>query len=262
MMPEPCEFLAWDTDFWGCRIGRSNVHRLTADDCASILVWVDTNCIDCLYFLADADDPETLFLAQEHGFVLRDIRVTFDVSLNGTQELTFPESLKIRPFQPDDLDILRSISRTAFGQTRFYNDPCFPDSMCDALYDIWVRKSCVEGYADQVMVAETGGQVIGYVTCHKNAAKSEGSIGLIGIAEEGRGQQIGQHLLRAAFNWFAEQNLASVSVVTQGANISAQRLYQKCGFRTRSLQLWYHRWTSNCILTEMTVKNDTIQNSV
>jgi len=31
-------------------------------------------------------------------------------------------------------------------------------------------------------------------------------------------------------------------VVTQGRNLAAQRLYQRNGFVTASLQLWYHRW--------------------
>jgi ribosomal protein S18 acetylase RimI-like enzyme len=33
-----------------------------------------------------------------------------------------------------------------------------------------------------------------------------------------------------------------VSVVTQGRNVAAQRLYQRAGFVTASTQLWYHRW--------------------
>jgi hypothetical protein len=31
-------------------------------------------------------------------------------------------------------------------------------------------------------------------------------------------------------------------VVTQGNNLAAQRLYQTCGFLSRDLQLWYHKW--------------------
>jgi dTDP-4-amino-4,6-dideoxy-D-galactose acyltransferase len=262
MIQEPCEFLAWDTDFWGCRIGRSRIHRLTVDDCKAILDWIETNRIDCLYFLADADHPETMVLAQEYGFGLRDIRVTFDLSLKEVQSSTHPESLRIRPFEAHDLEVLRKISRTAFGQTRFYSDPLFPDELCDALYDTWVRRSCMEGYADHVVVAETDGQAIGYVTCHSSPEKSEGTIGLIGIAQEGRGRQIGQQLLNAAFGWFKSQNLNTVSVATQGANIGAQRLYQKCGFRTRSMQLWYHRWNVNYLPKEVNPKHDTLQNSV
>ena len=33
-----------------------------------------------------------------------------------------------------------------------------------------------------------------------------------------------------------------MKVVTQGRNIAGQRLYQRCGFLTRSVELWYHKW--------------------
>ena len=32
------------------------------------------------------------------------------------------------------------------------------------------------------------------------------------------------------------------SVVTQGRNVAAQRLYQSAGFRTAAVQLWHHCW--------------------
>jgi RimJ/RimL family protein N-acetyltransferase len=46
-------------------------------------------------------------------------------------------------------------------------------------------------------------------------------------------------------SWFAGQDIKTVHVVTQGRNTRAQRLYQRCGFVTRSMELWYHRWFDN-----------------
>jgi hypothetical protein len=36
-------------------------------------------------------------------------------------------------------------------------------------------------------------------------------------------------------------------VVTQARNVPAQRLYQKCGFITRSVELWFHRWSADAL---------------
>jgi dTDP-4-amino-4,6-dideoxy-D-galactose acyltransferase len=151
----------------------------------------------------------------------------------------------IRLSQPDDVDALIHISRDAYTQSRFYNDPYLSREKSSLLYQTWIRRSCLEGFADVVWVAEHEGQPAGYVTCKLDHDQREGSISLVGIAEQARGQGVGQALIFHALDWFAGQGMQRVSVVTQGSNIAAQRLYQKCGFLTRSVQLWYHRWFEN-----------------
>jgi ribosomal protein S18 acetylase RimI-like enzyme len=55
---------------------------------------------------------------------------------------------------------------------------------------------------------------------------------------------VGRKLVVASLGWFDAHGADRVTVVTQGRNIAAQRLYQRCGFLTRSTGLWYHRWFS------------------
>jgi hypothetical protein len=38
-----------------------------------------------------------------------------------------------------------------------------------------------------------------------------------------------------------------VTVVTQGRNLPAQRLYQSRGFRTQRLQVWHHLWLDEIV---------------
>jgi ribosomal protein S18 acetylase RimI-like enzyme len=92
-----------------------------------------------------------------------------------------------------------------------------------------------------VLVAHAKGRVAGYVTCHASESKN-GSIGLLAVAEEYRGCGIGANLMSTALQVFEQKGVETVSVVTQARNIASQRLYQKAGFRTRSVQLWFHRW--------------------
>jgi dTDP-4-amino-4,6-dideoxy-D-galactose acyltransferase len=49
-------------------------------------------------------------------------------------------------------------------------------------------------------------------------------------------------LVDQALAWFAQQKVTRVQVVTQGRNILAQRMYQRSGFVTHTVKLWYHRW--------------------
>jgi dTDP-4-amino-4,6-dideoxy-D-galactose acyltransferase len=135
---------------------------------------------------------------------------------------------------------LRSIARISHRDSRFYYDAGFPDSRCDALYEVWIERSS-SGWADAVLVADVDGTAAGYVTCHL-APSGEGSIGLLAVAPEFQGRKLGAQLTGAALEYFRVNEKQEVTVVTQGRNLRSQRLYQRSGFITSSVQLWYHKW--------------------
>jgi dTDP-4-amino-4,6-dideoxy-D-galactose acyltransferase len=235
---DPCEFLAWDTDFFGVRIARVKGETLTPARVAEIDAWCGRENIACLYFLASAEDPQTARLAEENGFGLMDVRLTFERSLEGFK----PDAGKfaqVEMARPADLPELRKLARISHNNTRFYFDGRFPRERCDDLYERWISVA-IEGQAQAVFVARASGSVIGYVTCHNEAKESR--IGLIAVSESDAGSGWGSRLVQRSLAWAAENRYPVMSVVTQGRNIAAQRLYQRQGFRTRSLYLAYHRW--------------------
>ena len=235
-----CQVLDWDSEFFGVRIGRITVNRLIEETLEQVLMWCKSNAIDCLYFLADADDARTARLAEEHDFRCVDIRVTLERPINDFPEVEGIVQSVVRSCTASDVQALRAIARVSHLDSRFYYDSIFPKSQCDALYETWIQKSC-SGYADAVMVAELDGQPVGYVSCHL-LDQSKGQIGLFGIRADLQGEGLGRRLINESLRWFWMQDRKEVMVVTQGRNINAQRLYQKCDFLTRSVQLWYHRW--------------------
>jgi dTDP-4-amino-4,6-dideoxy-D-galactose acyltransferase len=233
---EPGEFLAWDSEFFGVPTGRVRGDTLDAARVSQIDVWARGRRISWLYFLARSDDPATVRLAEEAGFRLVDVRMTFERDVG----VAVPPVSGIRAFAAGDMVALRMIARGAFTDTRFYADGHIPRERCDDLYDRWTVRSC-EGASDRVLVAVAGGRAVGYVTCDLNRA-GRGTIGLIGVAEDFRGRGIGQRLVEGAVAWAAERGLARLSVVTQGRNVGAQRLYQRCGFMTAAVELYFHKW--------------------
>lgn len=236
-----CEYLEWDSSFFERRIARLTSGRLDAEIIKEIIAWCELQAIECLYFLADADDPTTVRLAESHAFQLVDVRVTLERALDDIPATAGKAlSTGIRLCNSEDVPVLRSIANVSHRDSRFYHDFHFPPSACDALYETWIEKSC-HGYATAVLVAELESRPAGYVSCHL-LQENRGQIGLFGIAPEARGQGLGKKLLEGSLQWFAENGVKNVMVVTQGRNRAAQRLYQRGGFLTRSVQLWYHRW--------------------
>lgn len=243
----PCQFLQWDTDFFGQRIGRITTHRLTPQSLAEVLRWCEQEQIACLYFLADADDRQTVRLVEDSRFHFVDARLTLAHKLGAPAAYPTAQDRQIivRQFAPEDLPALRAMARVMYRDTRYYYDPCFVPELCDALYETWLAKSC-EGAADAVWVALRQMHPIGYISCHLSRDTMQGQIGLVGVSPQAQGSGVGKLLLDHTLHWFAVQGMQTVEVVTQARNIAAQRLYQRAGFLTQSLQLWYHKWFTDC----------------
>lgn len=249
---DPCEFLTWDSEFFGRRIARMRAEVRCDNDFATTLAWCERERIDCLYLLVEADDLQNLSSASEHGFRLVDVRVTLErrlgiSAMNDHPPNKRPTGWRMRPFQATDLPALEALAAGCFRQTRFYADPNFVGPARERLYPTWMRRSCEE-LAAQVFVAEADGRPIGAITCERGGGKV-GQIGLFAVDPGFRGAGVGAGLVDAALRWFADETLnETVRVVTQGANIAAQRTYQKAQFLACRTQFWWHRWfnTASC----------------
>lgn len=234
-----CLYLDWDSNFWGIQIGRLVENRLDAQTVLNSLQWCADHRIDCLYYLADASDLISIREAENGGFRYADIRVTYTKELSAGDH---QEDSSIRFALKSDLDHLLPIAGSAYRCSRFYSDPNFDRIRCNEFYKTWLANS-LAGYASAIWVAAPANTPQGYVTCHRPSAQV-GQIGLIGISEQSRGQGIGEKLLVSVERWLLDQGALSACVVTQGRNLSAQRFYEKCGYRVSSVQLWMHWWSS------------------
>ncbi len=231
-MTNLCSYLGWDTDFFGRRIARVNPTRLSDDQADQALAWCEANRIDCLYFLAESDDAETVRAAEAHQFALVDVRITLE--WRGTRS---NDSGNLRLSRPDDIEPLKAMARVNHHDTRFYYDGHFSPERCDALYATWIERDYRE---NTVLVAERDGQAAGYITCALR--DGVGQIGLLGVGAAWQGQGLGGLLVNGALGWFSQHGSEHVQVVTQGRNVRAQRVYQRSGFVTSQMQFWYHRW--------------------
>ena len=237
-----CEYLEWDSEFFGYRIARVLGSRISSRRARRIDAWCTDNQIECLYFLAVPTDIETARTATRYGFTLVDVRLTFAMnSLMNTQFAAISDGVRIRTPREEDMPALRRIARASCTVSRFFFDDHFEGDAAERLYDTWITKSC-KGFAEHVFIAELAEAPVGYITCHVDSVEHKGRIGLVGVDEMTRGRSIGTSLTLAALGWFRDQRVESVEVITQGRNIQAQRLYQRCDFRTQSLELWFHKW--------------------
>lgn len=241
-----CTLLEWDTEFFGKNIGRIIPNHLDANEFKAAMAWANKHQVECLYLLLDVDSFETIYLAENHGFHFQGLRTEVMRSLDNIDSLLLPDTdnLVLRHATMDDIPYLRPIAQDAYHWTRFYSDANFSEAQCQKLYDIWLTKSITENYADYVVVAELAGEAVGYMTCNlaSKPDSKEGTFHLVGVNPKVRGRGIGQRVIVAAMQWLKTQGMTSVSLSTQGRNIPVIRFYQRIGFVSTSVQMWYHWW--------------------
>jgi dTDP-4-amino-4,6-dideoxy-D-galactose acyltransferase len=241
-MSERCRFLDWDSQFFGLRIGRLEGNRLSPNEVPAVTRWCAEEQIDCLYFLADSRDPETIETTEAAGFGLKDLRMTYEwKSSLGALGIRpqIGERVAVRAFHEADLAALVPIARTAHTDSRFFFDRRFDRAAAALLYETWLRNACTGAH---VLVGEAGGIPAGYLSCELSG-DGEGQIGLVAVAPQFHGQGLGRAMIEAALRWFSERGATSIRVVTQGRNVAAHRFYQSAGFLTKGLESWHHRWS-------------------
>jgi TDP-D-fucosamine acetyltransferase len=238
-IPILCERRTWDSDFFGVPIAQVTPTRASVTELAAALHWAAAEKIECLYFLADADQPESIRAAETNGFSLVDTRTTLEKPV--IPDVPFgADDDRIRRARTEDIPRLMTMARMSHRNTRFHADRRFDPKRSDELYAVWIERSVRGALADIVLVAEDAATLRGYVTVSRQGDAA--SIGLLAVDAAYRGEGYGGRLLDAALGWTHEQGLASISVVTQGGNAAAVRLYERGGFTVRSVQFWYHRW--------------------
>jgi dTDP-4-amino-4,6-dideoxy-D-galactose acyltransferase len=232
--------LDWDSEFFGVSIARVIPATLTDSDLLQIHAECEKSRYACLYALVDGEVSATVHALEKDAFQLMDIRMTLTRKSSDEPRVRSTGDVVIRPSSERDIESLRAIARVSHVDSRYYADSNFPRSRCDDLYALWIEKSCRD-YADVVLVAEWNGKSVGYITCDANE-DHVGQIGLFAVNASAQGRGIGRRLIQESLAWFQSQGCDRVDVVTQGCNVRAQQAYQKAGFVTSRVQLWFHKW--------------------
>jgi dTDP-4-amino-4,6-dideoxy-D-galactose acyltransferase len=229
------EPLTWDSDFFGFSVGRVIGTRFTSlEEAMATAGEARHRRFRCVYFLADAADSPTWAAATAAGFTPIDIRV--ELSRNATVE-DAPANLAV----PGDEPALRSIiGSDLFAGSRFYRDPHFGSDQARRLFEIWTGRGLRDdGWFTAVERADGG--IAGFVTA-RIRHDHNGSIELVAVAESARGRGVGGRVLSAAMSELIRRGTRDITVVTQGSNLAALRLYADHGFRVTSCGLWFHLW--------------------
>ena len=228
--------LAWDTDFFGAKLGAIAVDRQPSGSVAqrtrslelalrAVLEDARLQGYAHLVFRARAEDLHSIWGAQAAG--LRLVDVGLDSTLNVRTAAILSRAPEIRAARDGDLPELREIAAESFVLSRFSADPFFSEQEVQRFHRQWIT-NLHGGLAQAVLVHDVGDKLAGFVSCA--LAGDEGRIPLIATSAAYRRQGIGAALVQAATRWFADAGARVAHVKTQAHNYPALALYSRHGF--------------------------------
>jgi hypothetical protein len=159
-------FLPWDSELFDCSIARlDGAHRDRAGLEPALAACIAER-VACAYCLVPAVDLEAIRAVEDAGFRLVDQRITLArhgaISPTAGEDLTHEVAKTTREASAEDVPALQALAAVSHTDTRFFAHPRFARERCAELYRLWIKKSCLEGYADVVLTEGPTGDPAGY----------------------------------------------------------------------------------------------------
>ncbi len=237
------ELLEWDTDFFGFPVAQILQNRLDEKSVDELYAFCQENKIRLLQFKCDAHHRPSVLLAEENNFHFADVRMTYrqHLGMDSTNKKALPESLSLRVGCEADIPDLHDIIHDLYTHSRYYFDTNFPRDRIQIFYKNWIEKAIFGQFDDMVWVLCADNVPVGFCSA-KFSEGQQVALGLVGVAPSASGKGMGTFLMQEILFTLYERNISHVSVVTQGRNYIAQRLYQRNNFLIEKIEIYYHRW--------------------
>tara|TARA_B100001142_G_scaffold328986_1_gene390666 strand:- start:2802 stop:3980 length:1179 start_codon:yes stop_codon:yes gene_type:complete len=236
------KLLDWDSSFFGFNIGYVSCRRLTKNIESYIKERSKELNIDMIQYNCNCHDQVSILTAEENGYSFVDVRVTFELMLqNIDYENDDLGDVIFRKGEQEDIDKLRNIAGEIYTLSRYYFDRRFDQDKVREFYEGWLEKGIKGEFDDYCFIVEVDGRPVAFTTV-KESADGTADIGIVGVDKDYSGRSLGTILIKKVIEELKRKNLTALRVVTQGRNYPAQRLYQKSGFITNQMELWYHKW--------------------
>lgn len=233
--------LDWDSNFFGINVAYISCLHLSSSIYKAISRFAVANNIDLIEYLCNCHDRRSVQIAEKEGFNFVDIRLTFSRSLENFSSDTVMTGLIFRTAEANDLATLEAMAAPLYTKSRYFYDTKFRLDKAREFFQSWIGKAVNGTFDDECWCLCEAEKILAFCSL-RYLQPYRVSIGLLGVREELAGQGFGKLILHKVMKLLAERGVTQISVVTQGRNYAAQRLYQSAGFKTLETQLWYHKW--------------------
>jgi len=231
--------LDWDSHYFGYRIGKIFLDRITSDSLAGIVEEACTQNVDVLEAFSAIEDEESISSLQKNDFNFSGLKIFLESRSHSSKNIQNVEGPCLEQACARDIGELVSAFHGIFSSSRYYSYACLDSRQVDALYDIWIKNSVEATFDDVCLFIRRENKPAGL--CTLKFLEGKARIGLFGVNPRFQGQGVGSALIVQVVDWLHSKSVDVISVATQGKNIAAIRLYEANGFKTTSLEMCFYK---------------------
>jgi len=151
--------------------------------------------------------------------------------------------MEIRPYREEDRETLKQLTAAAFEGVSIDRNIEEQFGLLNGTDWAWRKVRHIDADCDAnpsgVLVAEEGGEIIGYITSRIDRATCMGWIPNMAVAPGRQGQGIGRKLLVAALDYFRREGMKHAKIETLDQNAIGGHLYPSLGFKEVARQVHY-----------------------
>lgn len=217
---------------------------VTADALDELLAACHDEHVELLIARCPADDLRAAQALELVGAFLADTLVYYAFKF----ERQIPDDIGGTTIRMVDREregpVVAAIAADAFaGYVGHYHaDPRLDPEACDAAYVSWAERSVLDpSVADDVLVSELEGRVVGFATLRRNSGEEAEGV-LFGVAPEAQGRGIYRSFMVHAMRWAADAGAERIVVSTQLQNVAVQKVWVRVGFEPAYGIYTFHKW--------------------
>ena len=238
----PVRLSALDRARFGLRIAIARPVML--DVLPDLLNYCRDNHVVLLIARCPTSEHQAVQEMEREGFLLMDTLVYYGRDLVGHPIPQYAGPAVIRPFRPGEEHAVKTVAKEAFrGYVGHYQaDQRLERSQCHAVYPDWAFRCCVSrDVADEVLVAELDGSIVGFAALRINSPEEAEGL-LFGVAPRARRRGIYRSLVVQGMDWCLRQGTVCMMISTQITNVVAQRVWTQLGFELCHSLYTFHKW--------------------
>lgn len=237
----PVQLSAIDSERFDIVVARA--HSVTPENLQAILDHCAANQVKMLIARCDINDIRSVHAMEQSGFLLMDTLLYYRRDLYKTPIPTH-QGYNVRAVTANDQDQVRLTAAEAFRDYfgHYHADPRLDRLKCDEIYSSWAERAVQDrAVADEVLVADREGEILGLAVLRLNNAKEADAL-LFAVAPRAQRQGVYRSLLSSCLQWALSQGREQLVSSTQITNVASQKSWTRVGFEFSHAFYTFHKW--------------------